>query len=86
MNKKISIKTNVRRGIYRRYLMSVGLILNLLNELNKIILCEPLAILKKIKIRIPKENPTRQKQNFCTLGLIERVLGKTTVNTHPSTG
>jgi hypothetical protein len=29
--------------IHRGYGMSVGLILNLLNELNKIILCEPLA-------------------------------------------
>jgi hypothetical protein len=66
--------------------MSVGLILNLLNKLNKIILCEPLAILKKIKIRIPKENPTQQKKKICMLGLIERVLGKTTVHSHPSTG
>ena len=29
--------------IYRRYQMSVGLILNLLNEMNKSILCEPVA-------------------------------------------
>ena len=29
--------------LYRGYQMSVGLILNLLNELNKSILCEPLA-------------------------------------------
>jgi hypothetical protein len=31
-------------SIHRGYWMSVGLILNLLNELNKIILCEPFLV------------------------------------------
>jgi hypothetical protein len=40
---KLQLFNKIEFIIYRGYWMSVGLILNLLNELNKIILCEPLA-------------------------------------------
>ena len=38
--------------IYRGYQMSVGLILSVLNELNKSVLCEPLTstILRHVKV------------------------------------